>query len=140
MVPRRPLANLSVRIESYNDRYPGSASAVRVDSLNDLLLLLAPRRYQERDVVEEALADYGQRVGPCDTEVADRRGLYTSMREARSQADEIVRERLASTFEFVTGTDEASEPSAPGTASPSATRAPPARAALRRRPGHQDRA
>ncbi len=104
MVPRRPLPNLSVRVESYNDRHPGSASAVRVDSLNDLLLLLRPSSYQERDVVEQALADYGQRVGPCDAEVADRRGLYSAMREARSQADQIVRERLASTFEFVTAT------------------------------------
>jgi hypothetical protein len=102
MVPRRPLPNLSVRVESYNDRFSGSASAVRVDSLNDLLLLLRPSQYQERDVVEESLADYGQRVGPCTAEVADRRGLYSSMRQARSQADEIVRERLASTFEFVT--------------------------------------
>jgi uncharacterized protein (DUF1501 family) len=91
MVPRRPLPNLSVRVESYNDRHPGSASAVRVDSLNDLLLLLRPSSYQERDVVEQALADYGQRVGPCDAEVADRRGLYSAMREARSQADQIVR-------------------------------------------------
>jgi uncharacterized protein (DUF1501 family) len=104
MVPRRPLPNLSLRVESYNDRHPGSASAIRVDSINDLLLLLRPSSYQERDVVEDALVDYGQRVGPCTAEVADRRGLYTAMRRARSQADQIVRERLASTFEFVTAT------------------------------------
>ncbi len=107
MAPRRPIPNLSLRIESYNDRQPGSANAIRVDSINDLMLLLAPSSFQERDVVERALADYGQRVGPCSTEVADRRGLYTSMRAARSQADQIVRERLASNFGFVTDTSDA---------------------------------
>jgi len=107
MAPRRPLPNLSLRIESYNDRQPGAANAIRVDSLNDLMLLLGPSQYQERDVVERALSAYGQRVGPCVTEAADRRGLYTAMRAARSQADEIVRERLASNFEFVSATTEA---------------------------------
>lgn len=104
MVPNRPMPNLSVRIESYNDRHAGSASAVRVDSINDLLLLLRPSAFQERDVVEEALFDYGQRVGPCSAEVADRRGLYSAMRESGRQADQIVRGRLASTFEFATAT------------------------------------
>jgi hypothetical protein len=106
MAPRRPLPNLSLRVESYNNRQPGSANAVRVDSINDLMLLLAPSSFQQRDVTERALADYGQRVGPCVSEVADRRGLYTAMRGARSQADEIVRERLASNFDFVSSTSE----------------------------------
>ncbi|MBL8604859.1 MAG: DUF1501 domain-containing protein [Myxococcales bacterium] len=109
MVPRRPIPNVSLRVESYNDRYSGAASALRVDTLDDLLLVLAPSRYQERDVVERALADYGQRVGPCDPEVYDRRGLFSAMRGARSQADSIVQSGLAQYFQFVSGTDEASQ-------------------------------
>lgn len=107
MVPRRPIPNLSLRVESYNDRHAGRASALRVDSIDDLLLVLAPSAYQERDVVEQALADYGQRVGPCDVEAYDRRGLFSSMRESRAQADGIVRQRLSSHFEFVSADTEA---------------------------------
>lgn len=109
MVPRRPIPNVALRVESYNESHAGSASALRVDTLDDLLLVLAPSRYQERDVVERALADYGQRVGPCDPEVYDRRGLFTAMRGARAQADSIVQSRLAQYFQFVTGTDENSQ-------------------------------
>lgn len=108
LVPRRPVANFSLRVESYNDRHPGAASALRVNTLDDLLVVLAPSRFQERDVVERALADYGQRVGPCDSEVANRRGMYSAMRGARAQADAIVQSGLAQHFQFVTGTDEAS--------------------------------
>lgn len=101
MAPRRPVANLALRVETYNDRHPGSASALRVDNINDLLLVLQPSAFQERDVVERALAQYGQTVAPCAVESLDRRGLLTQMRAARSQADEIVRENLAARFRFV---------------------------------------
>lgn len=108
MAPRRPIANLALRIESYNDRQPGSAAAMRVDSLDDLLLVLSPSQFMERDVVERALAEYGQTVRPCDVEVYDRRGLETSMREARAQGEAIVAQNLASRFQYVSATtDEA---------------------------------
>lgn len=108
MRPRRPLANLAVRIETYNDHMPGSTSALRVDNLNDLLLVLGPSAFQERDVVEQALTDYGQSVGPCSREFYDRRGLLTAMRDARAQGESIVRENLASRFQFASGDDAAS--------------------------------
>jgi hypothetical protein len=105
MAPRRPIANLSLRVEGYNDRHPGTASSLRVDNINDLLLVLQPSAYQERDVVERALADYGQAVGPCQVEAYDRRGLLSAMRGARSQGDSIVRENLAGRFRFVSDPD-----------------------------------
>lgn len=102
MAPRRPIPNLALRVETYNDRHPGNASALRVDNINDLLLVLQPSAFQERDVVERALLEYNQTVAPCDVEAYNRRGLLTQMRAARSQADDIVRENLASRFRYVT--------------------------------------
>jgi hypothetical protein len=101
LAPRRPIPNLALRTETYNDRLPGSASALRVDNINDLLLVLQPSAFQERDVVERALAQYGQTVAPCAVEGYDRRGLLTQMRASRSQADTIVQENLAGRFRFV---------------------------------------
>ena len=85
---------------SPNDRHPGGASAVRVDSINDLLLLLRPSSYQERDVVEAG----PHRLRPAHPGRATSRWFnptatrLSAMRDARSRADQIVRERLASTF------------------------------------------
>ncbi len=101
MAPRRPVPNLALRTESYNDRFGGAASALRVNTIDGLLLVLGPSAYQERDVVEQALADYGQTVGPCSQEVYNRRGLLHEMRGARGSADSIVRQNLADEFRFV---------------------------------------
>jgi len=107
MRPRRPLPNLSLRVESYNDRHPGNVSAMRVDSINDLLLVLGPSAFTERPSVERALAQYGQLVGPCASEVYDRRGLYSQMRLVRAQADDIVQNNMAQQFQFVSDDTEA---------------------------------
>lgn len=112
MAPRRPIPNLALRTETYNDRHPGSASALRVDNINDLLLVLQPSAFQERDVVERALAQYGQAVAPCDVEALNRRGLLSQMRASRDQGDTIVRENLAGRFRFVSdaATDAMGQP------------------------------
>ncbi|MBI5517651.1 MAG: DUF1501 domain-containing protein [Deltaproteobacteria bacterium] len=105
-LPRRPLPNLAIQVESYNDRHPGAASAVQVSGLEDFLLVMAPSGRREEDVVERALADRGATASPCDTEAYDRRGLLTQLRASRRTADELVREDIARHFQFATADTE----------------------------------
>lgn len=106
MAPRveRPLANLCVEVESYNDRYPGFSTALQVRNAEDLHLVLAPTEGLEPDAVEAAISARQAAEGPCSDERYDRRGLLSSARAARSSADRLVRDRIARNFEFVSAT------------------------------------
>lgn len=98
----RPLPNLAVGIETYNDRFPAASSALGIRNAEDLLLVLAPAGAGEPAAVEEALAARARAPGGCDEEVYDRRDLWSILRGSRDTADALVRERVASGFEFVT--------------------------------------
>lgn len=104
MVPRarRPLANLAIGVESYNDRFPGSASALQVQNAEDLHLVLAPATRAEPDAVEEAIAARALMPTPCSEDRYDRRGLWTAARTARATADGLARDGVARHFDFVT--------------------------------------
>ncbi len=108
-IPRRPLPNLTVGVETYNDRYPANTSALSVRNPQDLVLVLAPSGTAEAAEVEAAIAARGASPGTCDSEVYDRRGLWSVMREARGTADGLVRERVSSSFEFVTNDTPAAQ-------------------------------
>jgi hypothetical protein len=104
-----PLPALSLRVESYNDRQPGQYSAMRVDSLDDLLLVLERgKEYVEKDALEDALADYAKSRSGCAVEVYDRRGLLSRMRDADAATRTTLASHLASRFRFVTSDDAAS--------------------------------
>ncbi len=100
-IARRPLTNMAVGIETYNDRYPANTSALSVRNAQDLMLVLAPGVTAEATDVEAAITARRNRAGDCGDEVYDRRGLWSVMREARGTADGLVRERVSSNFEFV---------------------------------------
>jgi hypothetical protein len=108
-VARRPLPNLAVGVETYNDRYPANTSALSVRNAQDLVVVLAPGSTVEAPEVEAAIAARGGAAGACADEVYDRRGLWSVMREARGTADALVRERVASTFEFVSADTPAAQ-------------------------------
>ena len=105
-----PLPALSLRVESYNDRYPGQYSAMRVDSIDDLLQVLERGKdLLERDAVEEALADYAKTGTSCDVNVYDRRGILSRMRGADTTAHSTLASQLAQRFRFVGSDDDASQ-------------------------------
>lgn len=104
------LPALALRVEAYNDRHPGAYSAMRVDSIDDLLLVLDRGKDQlERDAVEEALGAYARASAPCEVNVFDRRGLLSRMRGAGEAVRATLAARLGDRFRFVTGTDPESE-------------------------------
>jgi hypothetical protein len=105
-----PLPVLSLRIESYNDRHPGQFSAVRVDSIDDLLLVLdRGKDYLERDTVEDALREYAKTEQPCEVNVYDRRSMLTRMRDMDRTTQSTLAGKLADRFRFASGNDPASE-------------------------------
>ena len=78
-----PIPVLSLGLESYNEGYPGAYSAMRVDSIDDLLAVLERGKgYLEQDAVEDALAEYARRPSPCAVDLYDCTPLSARMREA----------------------------------------------------------
>lgn len=105
MAPQnRPLNNLSVGVESYNDRYPGTANALFVRNADDLNLVLGPGSPAEPDRVERAIAERRRTSDGCSDEVYDRRDLITSAHRSLDTASGLVRDQVWRTFDFVTAT------------------------------------
>ncbi len=102
MAPRsRPLNNLAVGVESYNDRYPGSVSALLVRNAEDLTLVLGPGTPAEPDRVERAIAARRLGADDCSEDVYDRRDLITSARRSLDAASGLVRDGVWRNFDFV---------------------------------------
>jgi hypothetical protein len=110
MQANAPLPCLALRVEAYNDRYSGKYSAMRVDSIDDLLMVLERgKALLERDPVEEALDAYAKSNTTCDVNVYDRRGILSRMRGADTTARATLAGKLAQRFRFVTSDDDHSQ-------------------------------
>jgi uncharacterized protein (DUF1501 family) len=107
MKPAVPVPNIAYNIETYNDRYPGYANALRVSSSNDLLLTLAPSPTALDSEIERELVDmHGRRVS-CEADLYDSRGLVKQYREAQGQMQTVLSAQLDRYFRFE---DSASDP------------------------------
>jgi uncharacterized protein (DUF1501 family) len=101
--PSTALPALSLRVEAYNESMPGPYSAVRVNSIGDLLQVLSrDGAMLEHSTVEAALDEFSTSERPCEVNVYDRRGVFSQMRQAQSTAQQILRQQLSSKFEFLT--------------------------------------
>jgi uncharacterized protein (DUF1501 family) len=97
-----PLPTISLRVEAYNESMPGRYSALRVNSLADLLQVLnRDGAMLEHSSVEAALEEYAQTERPCEVNVYDRRGTLTRMRDSQGTAQNILRAQLAARFDFL---------------------------------------
>lgn len=100
---RAALPVVSLRVEAYNESMPGKYSALRVNSLDDLLQVLQRgNSLLEHSSVEAALEEYTDSVRPCEVNVYDRRGILTRMRDSQGTAQNILTKGLAGTFDFLT--------------------------------------
>ncbi|MFZ5441841.1 MAG: DUF1501 domain-containing protein [Myxococcota bacterium] len=105
--PNVPVPNVAYNIETYNDRYPGYANALRVSSANDLLLTLAPSPTALDSEIERELVDiHGRRIS-CEADLYDSRGLVTQYRESQAQMQTVISAQLDRYFRFE---DNASDP------------------------------
>ena len=108
MKPNVPVPNIAYNIETYNDRYPGYANALRVSSSNDLLLTLAPSPTALDSEIERELVDaHGRRIS-CEADLYDSRGLVKQYRESQAQMQTVLSAQLERYFRFEdSGTDSA---------------------------------
>jgi hypothetical protein len=99
---RRPLPNLSIGVETYNDRFPGGASALPVRNVDDLLVVLQATGPADTAEVREAMAARARITGPCSDEMYDRRGIWSAVRESKEIVHTLVNGNVATQFDFVT--------------------------------------
>lgn len=100
MKPAVPVPNISYNLETYNDRYPGYANALRVSRSADLLLTLAPSPTpMDAEIERQLLALDGKKV-TCEAQLYDSRGLVSQYRDSRGQMQTVLGNRLDNMFRF----------------------------------------
>jgi uncharacterized protein (DUF1501 family) len=100
MKPAVPVPSLAYNIESYNDRHPGFANALRVSRANDLLLALKPSPTALDAEIEQQLVDLrGQKI-TCESQLYDSRGLVSQYRDARVQLASVLGSELHRAFQL----------------------------------------
>lgn len=99
-----PIPQLSVRVESYNDRFPSFASAIKVGTVEDLLRALrsAPDALQLAE--QAAIDDVLEAFRACPDAQAD--AFIRVANESRIAAQDLVSLDLAGSFDFSTNTPE----------------------------------
>lgn len=100
MKPAVPIPSIAYGIESYNDRFPGSANALRVSRTNDLLLALSPSKVSLDSEIEKELVDLRGQPVTCEAQLYDRRGLVSAYADARSQMRTVLSNQLDKAFRF----------------------------------------
>jgi uncharacterized protein (DUF1501 family) len=100
MKPTNPVPSIAYGIESYNDRYPGSANALRVSRANDLILTLSPSPTQLDSEIEKQLVDLRGRSVTCEADAYDTRGLVGQYRDAQNQMATVLGNSLNKSFTY----------------------------------------
>ncbi len=100
MAPRVPIPSLAYNIESYNDRYAGAASALRVARSADLLLTLSASKTPLDSELEKQLVNLRGEHVTCEAQAFDSRGLVSAYGQARGQMGTILSQRLDNAFRF----------------------------------------
>jgi uncharacterized protein (DUF1501 family) len=110
MRPNVPVPSLAYNIESYNDRYPGYANALRVSRTGDLILSLSPTPTALDSEIERELVDLRGQSVTCESQLYDTRGLVGQYRQARGQMQEVLGSSLYRSFQLEIEKDDKSDP------------------------------
>ncbi|MCE9672319.1 DUF1501 domain-containing protein [Myxococcus stipitatus] len=100
MKPRVPISNIAFNVESYNDRYPGYANALRVSRKDDLLLTLKPSSQTLDSEIEKQLVDFRGQPITCEEAAYGARGVGTTYQNSRGQMEQVMAQKLESSFRF----------------------------------------
>ncbi|PTL77185.1 DUF1501 domain-containing protein [Vitiosangium sp. GDMCC 1.1324] len=100
MVPRVPIPSISYNMETYNDRYPGSANALKVNRSQDLLLALSPSPQQLDSELEKQLVDLRGQPITCEQAAYGAGGVGDRYRLSRGQMQQVLSSRLDNAFRF----------------------------------------
>lgn len=100
MKPKVPIPSIAYNIETYNDRYPGFANALKVSRANDMILALSPSPNQLDAEIEKQLVDLRGLPVTCEAQLYDSRGLVKAYSESRDQMNTVLGGRLDRAFRF----------------------------------------
>ncbi len=100
MHPAVPIPSVAYNIETYNDRYPGYANALRVSRSTDLLLTLSPSRTQLDSELERQLVDFRGQPISCEAAAYGARGVGETYGNSRDQMQSVLSSRLDNAFRF----------------------------------------
>lgn len=98
--PAVPIPSVAYNIESYNDRYPGFANALRVSRTEDMLLTLSPSPTALDSEIEKQLLDFRGQPITCEAAAYGARGVGTTYENSRDQMQSVVSNQLDKSFRF----------------------------------------
>ncbi|OJH37227.1 DUF1501 domain-containing protein [Cystobacter ferrugineus] len=107
MAPAVPIPSIAYNVESYNDRYPGSANALKVSKSSDLLLALSPSTTQLDSELEKQLVDFNGQPISCEAAAYGVGGVGTTYSSSRGQMRQVISSELDKSFRFELKTKEA---------------------------------
>jgi hypothetical protein len=110
LMPKVPVPSIAYGIESYNDRYPGAANALRVSRANDLILTLKPSPTALDSEIEKQLVDLRGNTVSCESQLYDTRGLVGQYRDARNQMTSVLGSALYRAFDLEFETNANKDP------------------------------
>jgi uncharacterized protein (DUF1501 family) len=98
--PAVPIPSIAYNIETYNDRYPGHANALRVSRSADLLLTLSPSTRTLDSEIEKQLLDFRGQPLSCEAAAYGARGVGETYEQSREQMKTVLSNRLDNAFRF----------------------------------------
>ncbi|MFP2931051.1 DUF1501 domain-containing protein [Pyxidicoccus sp. 3LG] len=101
MKPRVPIASISYNVESYNDRYPGYANALRVSRRDDLLLTMRLSQDTLDSELEGQLLDFRGQPVTCEQAAYGARGVGTTYANSQEQMRLVQSQSLDKSFNFL---------------------------------------
>lgn len=100
MVPSVPIPSIAYGVESYNDRYAGSANALKVSKSADLLLTLSPSTTQLDSELEKQLIDFRGQPISCEQAAYGAGGVGATYANSRGQMQQVISGGLDKAFRF----------------------------------------
>ncbi|NMO16076.1 DUF1501 domain-containing protein [Pyxidicoccus fallax] len=106
MSPTVPIPSISYNVESYNDRYPGYANALRVSRRDDLLLTLRASSNRLDTELENQLINLRGEPVTCEQAAYGARGVGTTYANSQEQMRLVQSQGLDQAFNFLANTPE----------------------------------
>ncbi|XXF79080.1 DUF1501 domain-containing protein [Myxococcaceae bacterium GXIMD 01537] len=94
MKPAVPIPSIAYNLETYNDRYPGTANALRVNKTNDLLLTLKPSSQQLDSEIEKSLLDFRGQPISCEAAAYGTGGVSSTYQTSQDQMRAVLSAKL----------------------------------------------
>ncbi len=100
MSPAVPIPSIAMNVESYNEGYPGSANALRVNNRNDLLLTLGKTKVPLDSEMEKHLLDLNGQPITCEAAAYGAGGVGKTYATSREQMQQVLSSGLDSACDF----------------------------------------